>query len=168
MARASPHLTWDRCHYSDPDSLCCTGIRIFCTQERSQLKNKERALSLLRSKLFEMETEKQRAEISAKRKSQVSSLQPVWFMKCFLQQMCKQLADGISQSKCNHLQQESLQPRAVHYPTGHIYKCLSCQQQMNVMTPSAPESTECSLCLDTSKHPLCFSVHPAEVLSDRP
>ncbi|KAK9827196.1 hypothetical protein WJX74_009860 [Apatococcus lobatus] len=50
-----------------------TGIRIFCTQERSQMKNKERAMSLLRSKLFELETEKQRAEISAKRKSQVGS-----------------------------------------------------------------------------------------------
>ncbi|KAK9862031.1 hypothetical protein WJX84_006204 [Apatococcus fuscideae] len=50
-----------------------TGIRIFCTQERSQLKNKERALSLLRAKLFELESEKQRAEISARRKSQVGS-----------------------------------------------------------------------------------------------
>lgn len=85
-------LQWSRPQHSS----CCTGIRIFCTQERSQLKNKERALSLLRSKLFEMETEKQRAEISAKRKSQVrrptgcilgqatllassTSLHPTWY-----------------------------------------------------------------------------------------
>jgi protein subunit release factor A len=32
-----------------------TGIRIFCTQERSQLKNKELAMNILRSKLYEME-----------------------------------------------------------------------------------------------------------------
>ena len=49
-----------------------TGIRIFCTEERSQLKNRERAMSILRARLFDMELEKQRAEISARRKSQVS------------------------------------------------------------------------------------------------
>lgn len=48
-----------------------TGIRIFCQEERSQLKNRERAMALLRAKLFEMEQEKQRAEIAARRKSQV-------------------------------------------------------------------------------------------------
>lgn len=49
------------------------GIRIFCTEERSQGQNRERAMQLLRARLFEMELEKQRAEIAAKRKSQVSS-----------------------------------------------------------------------------------------------
>ena len=48
-----------------------TGIRIFCTEERSQLKNRERAMSILRARLFDLELEKQRAEISARRKSQV-------------------------------------------------------------------------------------------------
>ena len=47
-----------------------TGIRIFCTEERSQLKNRERALAILRARLFDIELEKQRAEISARRKSQ--------------------------------------------------------------------------------------------------
>lgn len=50
-----------------------TGIRIFCTEERSQGKNRERAMSLLRSKLFDLEQEKQRSEIAAQRKSQVGT-----------------------------------------------------------------------------------------------
>lgn len=50
-----------------------TGIRIFCQQERSQLKNKERAMALLRSRLFEMELEKQQSEVAAKRLAQVGS-----------------------------------------------------------------------------------------------
>ena len=50
-----------------------TGIRIFCQEARSQGKNKERALSLLRSKLFEMELEKQRSEIAAARRTQVGT-----------------------------------------------------------------------------------------------
>ena len=47
-----------------------TGIRIFCTAERSQGKNRELAMSMLRARLYDMELEKQRAEISARRKSQ--------------------------------------------------------------------------------------------------
>ena len=35
------------------------GIRIFCQQERSQLRNKEVAMQLLRAKLYELEIEKQ-------------------------------------------------------------------------------------------------------------
>lgn len=50
-----------------------TGIRIFCQESRTQLKNRERAMALLRARLFEMELEKQRAEISARRKSQVGT-----------------------------------------------------------------------------------------------
>ncbi len=53
------------------DLLAFAGIRIFCTEERSQGKNRERAMSLLRSKLFDLEQEKQRSEIAAQRKSQV-------------------------------------------------------------------------------------------------
>ncbi len=50
-----------------------TGIRIFCTQERTQLKNKELAMQLLRSKLFELEQEKQAAEIKEQRLMQVGT-----------------------------------------------------------------------------------------------
>ena len=42
-----------------------TGIRVFCTQERSQLQNRERALEILRAKLLEMEI----AEANAKERS---------------------------------------------------------------------------------------------------
>jgi peptide chain release factor 1 len=50
-----------------------TGIRIFCTEERSQLQNKERAMQILRAKLYEMELRKQQDEISSARRSQVGT-----------------------------------------------------------------------------------------------
>ena len=50
-----------------------SGIRVFCTEERTQLKNKERAWSILRSKLYENEMMKQREEVSLMRKSQVGT-----------------------------------------------------------------------------------------------
>lgn len=50
-----------------------TGIRIFCTQERSQLKNRERAMQILRAKLYERELAEQNAEIYGRRKSQVGT-----------------------------------------------------------------------------------------------
>jgi len=50
-----------------------TGIVITCQVERSQHGNRERALQMLRTKLYEMEVEKQNAEIGASRRSQVRS-----------------------------------------------------------------------------------------------
>lgn len=50
-----------------------TGIRIFCQQERSQLRNREVAMALLRSKLYDLELEKQRQDLSSQRKSQVGT-----------------------------------------------------------------------------------------------
>jgi len=50
-----------------------TGIRLFVTQERSQLKNKELAMQMLRAKLYQMQIEEQQAEISARRKMQVGT-----------------------------------------------------------------------------------------------
>ncbi|NJR41693.1 MAG: hypothetical protein HC767_02520 [Akkermansiaceae bacterium] len=47
--------------------------RVFCKAERTQLRNKERALSILRSKLFEMQQEEQRAKIASQRKSQIGT-----------------------------------------------------------------------------------------------
>lgn len=53
--------------------LTTRACRVFCQEERTQLRNKERALQILRNKLFEMEIEKQRAEIAAKRKTQIGT-----------------------------------------------------------------------------------------------
>lgn len=50
-----------------------TGIRIFCTEERTQLKNKNRAFQLLRAKLYEMKVREQKEELRNKRKSQVGT-----------------------------------------------------------------------------------------------
>ena len=50
-----------------------TGIMIFCTEERSQLQNKERALEILKAKLYDMEVKKQTKEITDLRRSQVGS-----------------------------------------------------------------------------------------------
>jgi peptide chain release factor 1 len=50
-----------------------TGIVITCQDERSQLQNKMRALSILRARLYEMEEEKRRSEIEEARRSQVGS-----------------------------------------------------------------------------------------------
>ena len=50
-----------------------TGLVVECQDERSQYKNKDRALSILRSKLYEIEKEKQRSAVAAERKSQVGS-----------------------------------------------------------------------------------------------
>jgi peptide chain release factor 1 len=50
-----------------------TGIRIFCTEERSQLQNKERALQILRAKLYEMKLQEQNDAIADQRRSQVGT-----------------------------------------------------------------------------------------------
>ncbi len=50
-----------------------SGIVISCQDEKSQLKNKEKALKVLRAKLFDLELEKQQQELSAERKSQVGT-----------------------------------------------------------------------------------------------
>ncbi len=50
-----------------------SGIQIHCTQERSQLQNREKAMQLLKTKLFDMELQKQQKEISDLRRSQVGT-----------------------------------------------------------------------------------------------
>jgi peptide chain release factor 1 len=50
-----------------------TGIIVKCQQEKSQLKNRNMAMKMLRAKLYEIEQEKQRSARDAARKSQVGT-----------------------------------------------------------------------------------------------
>ena len=50
-----------------------TGIRVFCTQERSQLQNRERAMEILRAKLFEMQLEEANKKERSQRLMQVGT-----------------------------------------------------------------------------------------------
>ena len=50
-----------------------TGVVVECQDERSQYKNKDRAMQILRTRLYEAELAKQNAAIAAQRRSQVGS-----------------------------------------------------------------------------------------------
>ncbi|MBE5229526.1 MAG: peptide chain release factor 1 [Microcystis aeruginosa PMC 728.11] len=50
-----------------------TGIRVFCTEERSQLQNRERAMQILRAKLYDMKLQEQQEAVSTMRRSQVGT-----------------------------------------------------------------------------------------------
>jgi len=50
-----------------------TGLIVQCQDERSQIKNKEKAMKVLRSRLYEMEIEQKELERASERKSQVGT-----------------------------------------------------------------------------------------------
>lgn len=50
-----------------------TGLVVECQDERSQYKNKDRAMQILRSKLYEQEQAKQNAALASERRSQIGS-----------------------------------------------------------------------------------------------
>ena len=50
-----------------------TGLVVTCQDEKSQIKNKEKAFKVLKSRLYDLEMHKQQDEIAGQRKSQVGS-----------------------------------------------------------------------------------------------
>ena len=50
-----------------------TGIMVYCQDERSQRQNKDRALSIIRARVFAMEEEKRRSELDAARRGQIGT-----------------------------------------------------------------------------------------------
>lgn len=50
-----------------------TGVVVTCQDEKSQLKNRDKAMRVLRAKLLELEQEKQRSEVAETRKNQVGT-----------------------------------------------------------------------------------------------
>jgi len=50
-----------------------TGLQVRCTEERSQLKNRERALDILQAKLEQLQREKEDSERAATRKGQIGT-----------------------------------------------------------------------------------------------
>ena len=50
-----------------------TGLVVTCQDEKSQIKNKEKAFKVLKARLYDMMMQEQQDELSAQRKSQVGS-----------------------------------------------------------------------------------------------
>jgi peptide chain release factor 1 len=50
-----------------------TGLMVFCMDDRSQLKNKARAMAVLRSRLLKLKEEEERSKYAAQRRSQIGT-----------------------------------------------------------------------------------------------
>ncbi len=50
-----------------------TGIVVWCQEERSQFQNREKAMNMLRAKLYDIEQQKQQNEITSARRSQIGT-----------------------------------------------------------------------------------------------
>lgn len=82
-----------------------TGIVVTCQNEKSQLKNKETAMTILRSRLYELEQEKRRQEIEALKgeKKDISFGSQIRSYVLYPYQMVKDLRTGIETSQVDRV-----------------------------------------------------------------
>ncbi len=82
-----------------------TGIVVTCQNEKSQLKNKETAMIILRSRLYELEQEKRRAEIEALKgeKKEISFGSQIRSYVLYPYQLVKDLRTGIETSQVDRV-----------------------------------------------------------------
>jgi len=80
-----------------------TGLVVTCQNEKSQLKNKETALLILRSRLYELEQERRRAELDALKgeKMQISFGSQIRNYVLYPYQMVKDVRTGIETGNVN-------------------------------------------------------------------
>ena len=71
LPETRPVCQYDR--LSSPSDPFPSGIVISCQDEKSQLKNKDKALKILRARLYDLEQQKQHDEMAELRKSQVGT-----------------------------------------------------------------------------------------------
>jgi len=87
-----------------------TGIVVICQDERSQLKNKTKAMSVLRARLLDMEQRKQEGDIVEERRSQVGTAERVEKIRTynFPQDRITDHRSGISLRNLPHIMEGNL------------------------------------------------------------
>ncbi|NOZ25394.1 MAG: peptide chain release factor 1 [Nitrospirae bacterium] len=105
-----------------------TGIVVQCQDERSQYKNREKAMRILRSRLYEIKIEEQQREISEARKAQVGSGDRSERIRTynFPQNRVTDHRIGLTLQKLNHVLEgnldEILDALVTHYQTEKLKK----------------------------------------------
>jgi peptide chain release factor 2 len=94
-----------------------TGLVVTCQNEKSQLKNKETAMTILRSRLYELEEEKRQAELEALKgeKQQISFGSQIRNYVLYPYQMVKDVRTGIETGDVNGVLDGDLDEFVVGY-----------------------------------------------------